>query len=100
MVSVFIDQPFTTLASVATFHFISSCAPFGARSRAFFTAGSTLLEAEVFPCSLPVRFFFAIIGFSLLWGGGQLIGFFGVGEYFLAGAGFSLVFVGGFFFIC
>ena len=46
MVSVFIDQPFTTRASVGTFHAMSCWASFGAFSSAFLTAGSSLSKSR------------------------------------------------------
>jgi len=42
-VSVFIDQPFTTRASVLNFHAISFCASSGALPNPALTAGSALL---------------------------------------------------------
>src|SRR5260370_42545637 len=87
MVSVFIDQPFTSLASVATFHFISSCAPFGARSRAFFTAGSTLSKSERLSRPVARCLIFSKNWSFLVCGGLHLPCFFSVGEGFTAREG-------------
>ena len=45
---MFIDQPFVTLASVGTFHFINACASAGTVSKAFCTSGSSFVMSKLF----------------------------------------------------
>jgi hypothetical protein len=62
IVSVFIDQPFATLARVGTFHAINFCASAGALSSACFTVGSALSRSKLAPGSMPSRRIRAMIG--------------------------------------
>ena len=69
MVSVFIDQPLATRATVGTFHAISCSALAGASLRPSCTSDGALERSKLWPGSKPIFFSCAMIGWSVMCGG-------------------------------
>src|SRR5262245_61326190 len=69
MVSVFIDQPFATRASVGIFHAINCCAYWGELAKALRMAGPALFMSKLLPGSIPIFRNCSMIGSSVACGG-------------------------------